>query len=74
MTPEEALSLGQKAERALQEAVNGVVEEARRTHGSVVVWENGSVRRIPADQLPASEAGPSGPSSEKDGTCQQPSP
>lgn len=44
-----------QAERAMQDAADRVVEEARRTHGSVVVWENGAVRRIPADQLPASE-------------------
>jgi hypothetical protein len=44
--------LGHRAETALREAVEGVVEEARRTHGVVVVWENGAVRRIPSDQLP----------------------
>ncbi len=49
-------SLGQRAETALREAVRGVVEEARRTHGVVVVWENGAVRRIPADQLPPAHA------------------
>jgi hypothetical protein len=70
----EALSLGQKAEMALQEAVNAVVEEARRTHGSVVVWENGAVRCIPADELPAGKARSSRPSSEEDSSRQQPSP
>jgi hypothetical protein len=45
-------SLGERAETALREAVRGVVEEARRIHGVVVVWEDGTVRRIPADQLP----------------------
>jgi hypothetical protein len=45
-------SLGQRAETALREAVKEVVEEARRTNGVVVVWEDGAVRRIPADQLP----------------------
>jgi hypothetical protein len=44
--------LFEEAERAMQEAADKVVEEARRTHGVVVVWENGAVRRIPADQLP----------------------
>jgi len=42
----------EQAEKAMQEAADGVVEEARRTHGVVVVWENGEVRRIPADELP----------------------
>jgi hypothetical protein len=47
--------LFEQAEKAMQEAADGVVEEARRTHGVVVVWENGAVRRIPADQLPPAE-------------------
>ncbi len=47
---EEELLL-QNAEKAMQEAADRAVEEARRTHGAVVVWENGAVRRIPADQL-----------------------
>ena len=51
MTHEEQ-SLSQQALTALQEAVDEVVEEARRTHGTVVVWEDGAVRHIPADQLP----------------------
>ena len=43
---------------ALQKAADGVAEEARRTHGSVIVWENGAVREIPWDQLPpATDAG-----------------
>ncbi len=50
MTEEELLL--QQAEKAMQEAADGVAEEARQTHGSVVVWEDGAVRHIPADQLP----------------------
>jgi len=46
-------SLGRKAEKALQEAVDKVVEDARRTNGTLVVWEDGAVRHITADQLPA---------------------
>jgi hypothetical protein len=42
----------QLAEKALQEAVDRVVEEARRTHSTLVVWEDGAVREIHADQLP----------------------
>ncbi len=45
-------SLLQQAEKAMQDAVRRVIEEARRTHGTVVVWEQGAVREIPADQLP----------------------
>ena len=48
-------SLGQRAETALREAVKEVVDEARRTNGVVVVWEDGAVRRIPADQLPPAD-------------------
>jgi hypothetical protein len=55
MTETEQLFLN--AKKAIQEAADGVVEEARRTHRVVVVWENGAVRRIPADQLPAADAG-----------------
>jgi hypothetical protein len=40
------------AEAALREAARKVVEEARRTGGTVVVWRNGRVEEIPADQLP----------------------
>jgi hypothetical protein len=48
----EEQSLTQRAEEALQEAVNEVIEVARRTHGTLVVWEDGAVRHIPPDQLP----------------------
>jgi hypothetical protein len=58
MTHEDRV-LFEQAERALREAVNGVVDEARRTNGEVVVWENGAVRRIPADQLPPAKEQPS---------------
>ena len=50
MTKEELLF--EQAERAMQEAADRVVEEARRTNSSVVVWEDGTVRHIPPDQLP----------------------
>ena len=50
MTEEELLF--QQAEKAMQEAADRVVEEARRTNSSVVVWEDGAVRHIPPDQLP----------------------
>ncbi len=50
MTEEELLI--QQARDALQDAADRVVEEARRNHDSVVVWENGAVRHIPAEELP----------------------
>jgi hypothetical protein len=48
----EEQSLGQQAEKALQAAVKGVIEEARRTNSEVVVWEDGAVRHVPAGELP----------------------
>jgi hypothetical protein len=45
--------------KALQEAADGVVDEARRTNSVVVVWENGAVRRIPASELPPAKEKPS---------------
>ena len=37
---------------ALRQAARKVVEEAKRNGTSVVVWEDGKVREIPADELP----------------------
>ena len=51
-TPQDNLSMLQKAEVALREAAHKVHEEARRTGGTVVVWQNNRVEGIPADQLP----------------------
>jgi hypothetical protein len=45
----------EQMEKAMQAAADGVVEEAKRTHGTVVVRENGAVRHIPADELPEKE-------------------
>jgi thymidine phosphorylase len=53
MTKEQLLF--EQAEKAMQAAADGVVEEARRTHGTIVVWENGAVRHIRADELPEKE-------------------
>jgi hypothetical protein len=50
--PFDERSLGQQAETALKEAVKKVVQEARRTGGTLVVWQDGAVAEIPADQLP----------------------
>jgi hypothetical protein len=46
------LRLHRNAKKAMQEAADGVAEEARRTGGVVVVWENGAIRHMTADQLP----------------------
>ena len=56
-------SLGQEVEKALQAAVKGVIDEARRTNGEVVVWEDGAVRHVPANELPSTAA----PSSSSEG-------
>jgi hypothetical protein len=48
----EEVLIFQQAEQALRDAAEGVVEEARRTNGVVVVWENGAVRHIQAAELP----------------------
>jgi hypothetical protein len=50
--PVEELSLGQQAETALKEAVKKIVQEARRTGATLVVWQEGAVVKIPVDQLP----------------------
>jgi hypothetical protein len=39
---------------ALRQAARNVVEEARRKGTSVVVWQDGEVKEIPADKLPDS--------------------
>ena len=50
--PHEEQSLGEQAEAALKEAVQKVTQEARRTGATLVVWKQGAVVEIPADQLP----------------------
>ncbi len=39
------------AEKALKEAVREVIEDHKRTGRPVVIWRNGKVVRIPANQL-----------------------
>jgi predicted ATPase len=46
------LSLREKADAALRQAGRKVVEEAKRNGTSVVVWEDGKVREVPAEELP----------------------
>ena len=49
--PIKRLSLGQKAEKALKEAVRKAIEEHRRAGQPIVVWQDGKVAKIPANKL-----------------------
>jgi hypothetical protein len=49
--------LFKQAEEAMQKAADGVVEEAIRTGGKVVVFENGLLRCVSADKLRPTENG-----------------
>jgi hypothetical protein len=48
----EKMTLHEKTDAALLQAARKVVEEAKRNGTPVVVWEDGKVREIPADELP----------------------
>ena len=39
------------AEKALKEAVRGVIEDHKQTGRPVVIWRNGKVAKVPASQL-----------------------
>ena len=45
------LSISERAETALKEAVHGVLLEHKRTGRPVVIWRNGKVAKVPASQL-----------------------
>ena len=45
------LSLSQKAEMALKEAVRKVVEEHKRTGDPLIVWQDGKVVRLSPDKV-----------------------
>ena len=45
------MSLSEKAEMALKEAVRGVIKEHARMGLPVVIWRNGKVVKVPAAQL-----------------------
>jgi len=45
------LTLGQKAEKALKEAVRNVVREHTRAGLPLVVWKDGKVVKIPPSKL-----------------------
>lgn len=42
----------EKAQKALQIAVEKTIEEHRRSGDPIVVWKNGRVMKIPASRLP----------------------
>jgi len=45
-----------KARQALKEAVAGAIEDHRRTGDPIVVWKDGKVVKVPAEQLSARES------------------
>jgi len=44
-------SLSSKADAAFRQAASKVVQRAKQTDTPVVVWEEGHVKEVPADQL-----------------------
>jgi len=44
-------SLSAKADAAFRQAASKVVQRAKQTGTPVVVWEEGHVKEVPADQL-----------------------
>ena len=49
--PKKKVPLAVQAEKALQRAVAEVVEDHKRTGDPVVIWRDGKVVKVPADQL-----------------------
>ncbi|HLD73560.1 MAG TPA: hypothetical protein VJB34_01505 [Bdellovibrionota bacterium] len=45
------LTLGQKAEKALKEAVQDVIQDHQKSGLPLVVWKNSKVIKIPANKL-----------------------
>ena len=50
--PKKRLSLTQKAEKALKEAVQDVIKENKKAGLPLVVWKNGKVVIIPPSEIP----------------------
>ena len=48
-------SLSSKADAAFRQAASKVVQRAKQTDTPVVVWEEGHVKEVPADQLEVRE-------------------
>lgn len=57
MTNKEYSSLSSKVDAAFRQAAFKVVQTAKQTNTPVVVWENGQVKEIPADQIKLKEKG-----------------
>jgi hypothetical protein len=45
------LSLTSKADAAFQQAARKVIQRAKETSTPVVIWENGTIKEIPAQLL-----------------------
>jgi len=45
------LSLSQKAEKALKEAIRNLVKDHKRTGDPLLVWQNGKVAKISPNRL-----------------------
>ena len=45
------MSLSQKAEKALKEAVRNVIKDHKRTGDPLLVWQNGKVVKISSNRL-----------------------
>ena len=43
--------LGAKAEAAMQKVATDVVERAKRTGTPAIIWQDGQIKRIPADEF-----------------------
>jgi hypothetical protein len=50
------LELVAKARQAIKEAVADAIEDHRRTGDPIVVWKDGKVVELPAEQLSAQES------------------
>jgi hypothetical protein len=48
----EEMTWAEKAEQALKEAVAEAIEEHRRMGVPIVIWKDGRVQIIPADEIP----------------------
>ncbi len=45
------LTLHEKAELALKEAIKNEVKERKKTNRPLIIWKNGKVARVPASKL-----------------------
>jgi hypothetical protein len=45
------IPIGIRAEKALKKAVTDAIADHKRSGNSIVIWRNGKVVKIPADQI-----------------------